>query len=246
MCRMMAIVGDVAAHRALIERFRIEASDGKVGRNMQPGHRDGWGIVHGDLEYAGRSALDAASDPQYLTAAREARGRVAVVHFRKATLGAKTPENSHPFVAEGLALAHNGSVFGIAPPGESDTRELFARILNERRKGASVEDAIANVAQDVARRYRFTSLTLLVTDGTSVWGLRLIGNDPVACAEDACPQDYYTLGYATLQDGSVVVSQEHEIIAIRGWTPVADGGLVTVAPDGKVETRSVFLGSAVL
>lgn len=237
---MMGLVGDVSAHRALFERFRVEASDGNVGRNMQPGHRDGWGIVHGKLEYAGRSALDAATDPEYLNAARAARGNAAIVHFRKATFGAKAAENSHPFVAEGLALAHNGSVFGISQPGESDTRELFARILDERRKGASVEDAMAIVARDVVHGYRFTSLTLLLTDGATLWGLRKIGNDPVACSAEACPQDYYTLGYATLPDGSVVVSQEHEIIGIRGWKPIADGELITVTPDKRVERRTIF------
>jgi predicted glutamine amidotransferase len=240
MCRMMGLVGDVAANRALFERFRIEASEGNIGRNMQPGHRDGWGIVHDGLQYAGRSALDAAVDPEYVKAAREARGPVGLVHFRKATAGAKSAENSHPFIAEGLAFAHNGSVFGIAQPGQSDSKEVFSRILDERRKGASVEDAIATVARDVDKRYRYTSLTLLVTDGSTLWGLRKIGNDPVACADEACPQEYYTLGVAKMPDGSVVVSQDHEIIGLKDWHGIADGEIVTVTSGRTVSTRKAF------
>ena len=70
--------------------------------------------------------------------------------------------------------------------------------------------------------------------------MRRIGADPVVCAPEACPQDYYTLGHATLPDGSVVVSQEHELLGIPGWTPVADGEMVRVGPDGNVTTARVL------
>ncbi|MEA3202032.1 MAG: hypothetical protein QOE90_3460 [Thermoplasmata archaeon] len=242
MCRMLGVVGTPAAARDLIARFRVEASQGRVGQGMAPGHRDGWGIVHVDdgLRHAGRSTLDAARDPAYPEAAARVTGTPALVHFRKSTLGAKTPENTHPFVEDGFAFCHNGTVRGVAAPGESDSRALFARLLAEIRKGAAPAEAIATLARDVDARCTYTSLTFLLTDGRSLWGFRSVGNDPVACAEDACPQDYYTLGHATLPDGSVVVSQEHEILGIAGWTPVPDGALVTVTPERRVSVSQVL------
>lgn len=246
MCRMMAVVGSRESAVQLATRFRAEAHEGRVGLGMTPGHKDGWGIVYADstgaLHHAGRSPLDAATDPAYpIAVARLASSRAVgaiLAHVRKSTAGAKTVANTHPFIAEGLAFAHNGTVRGIAPEGQSDSKALFERVLAERRKGASVEDALATLSKFVAERFTYTSLTVLLTDGRSVWGLRRIGNDPVACADDACPADYYTLGHARLPDGSVVVSQEHEILHIDGWAPIADGAIITVAPDGRVTTRA--------
>lgn len=242
---MMAVVGSRAAAQEMCARFRVEASRGRVGARMEPGHRDGWGIAFlgrdGALHHAGRSTRDAETDPEYPRAVErlaQAVGRGVVLdHLRKVSLGAKTLENTHPFLEGGFAFCHNGTVRGVAPPGENDSRALFARLLAEMRKGASPEEAIATLARDVDRSLSYTSLTFLLTDGRSLWGLRRVGNDPVACAPEACAPEYYTLGWTTLPDGSLVVSQEHEVLGIQGWTPVADGEILAVTPDGKVSTR---------
>ncbi|MFA5860855.1 MAG: class II glutamine amidotransferase [Candidatus Thermoplasmatota archaeon] len=246
MCRMMAVVGSRASAAQLVTRFRAEAHVGRVGAGMAPGHKDGWGIVFADAEgqlcYAGRSTLDAVVDDEYPRAVARlgaARGTV-LAHVRKASLGSRKLDNTHPFIEEGLALAHNGTVWGYAPEGENDSRALFAAILAERRKGASVEDALSTLARDVDARCRYSSLTLLLTDGRSAWGLRRIGNDPAACAPEACAPDYYTLGHAKLPDGTVVLSQEHEVLHIDGWRGVADGDIITVAPTGHVTMRSAL------
>jgi glutamine amidotransferase len=157
-------------------------------------------------------------------------------------MGQATLDDTHPFISRGYAFAHNGTVRNFAPPGASDSRAMFARILEEIEKGAPVEEAISALARDVESRGRehYTSITMLLTDGASIWGLRRIGADPVVCAPEACPQDYYTLGHARLADGTTVVSQEHELFGLANWTPIKDGELVTVAPDGRVSTRAVL------
>src|SRR6266513_1561879 len=117
MCRMLAAVGPRATLVDLAARFQVEASKGRVGATMTPGHQDGWGLVYAehrnDLRYAGRSTEDAARDPGYplavaaLRAAAPAR-TVLLAHVRKQTLGERTLENTHPFVAGGFAFCHNG------------------------------------------------------------------------------------------------------------------------------------------
>jgi glutamine amidotransferase len=248
MCRMMAVVGSREAAQKLLVPFREEARVGKVLPSMAPGHADGWGVAYADpqgaLHHAGRSTRNAIDDPTYpeavarLSAAGERT--VVLAHVRKMTKGRLAVEHTHPFLLGGLALAHNGTVQGVAPEGESDSAALLSRIVEERRKGASVEDAIATLARDVDRNHRYSSLTILVTDGRWLWGLRRVGNDPVACAPEQCAPDYYTLGHATLPDGSVVVSQEHDVLGLSGWRPVGDGEMVIVAPDGGVSTRKVL------
>src|SRR5439155_3503090 len=113
MCRMLAAVGPRATLVDLASRFQVEAAKGRVGATMTPGHKDGWGLVYAehknDLRYAGRSIDDASTDPTYpaavaaLRAAAPERRTVLLAHVRKQTLGEKTLEDTHPFVAGGFA-----------------------------------------------------------------------------------------------------------------------------------------------
>ncbi|SRR5581483_1928223 len=243
MCRMLGVVAPGGVPADLFSRFRGQASEGRVGKGMAPGHRDGWGIVryqNGEPSYAGRSAQDAAADPEYLRALgalRDARG-VALGHLRKASAGARDVANSHPFVEGRWAFCHNGTVWGVAPPGESDSRALFARLLASLRAGAEPEAALEALAREVDASCRYTSLTCLLTDGRGLWGLRKVGNDPVACADDACPAEYYTLGVARV-GGATVVSQEHEFLGLGGaaWAAVPDGGIVSVDASGAFHVK---------
>lgn len=231
----------------MCERFRGEAHGGRVARGAEPGHTDGWGIAYADaqggLHHAGRSTADAAGDAAYATALEVVAARASgpvLAHVRKLTLGAKTVENTHPFIERGFAFAHNGTVQGFAAPGENDSRALFAHVLRSIEAGSSPDDALVALALEVDARHTYTSLTILMTDGSAVWGLRRVGNDPVACAPEACASDYYTLGYARLPTGGIVVSQEDEILGLRGWTPVADGTLLRVDAKGDVRARRVL------
>jgi predicted glutamine amidotransferase len=248
MCRMVAALGPRGDALRLASAFRQEASAGRVAKGARPGHADGWGLVFADaagaLRYAGRSPLDAASDPAYPEAlarlAADAPPRTALLaHVRKATRGARSLDNTQPFIEDGYAFCHNGTVDGAAPEGESDSRALFRRILDALRKGATPEDAIAGLAREVDARHSYTSLTFLLTDGRALWGLRRIGNDPTACAPEACAADYYTLAHAPLPDGGIVVAQEPDLLGIPHARPVPDGALLTVR-DGTVAVRQVL------
>lgn len=243
MCRMMGAVGAFEEASRLVGSFRGEAERGR--RLVQVGgHHDGWGIVAGaPPAHAGRSVMDAMQDPGYLEAAgrvaRPGRG-VAVAHLRAASVGAIDVENSHPFVQEGLAFCHNGTIRGLEGPGGSDSRGYFAMVLEEVRAGLSPGDALAAAARQVAKAYTYSSVTALLTDGRTLWGVRKVGDDPEECADAACAADYYTLGVSRL-GGLTVVAQEHESLP-RGaaWDVVPDGGMVTVAPDGSWRVARVF------
>ena len=57
------------------------------------------------------SAASALNDPAFTAATHDVRSAATLVHLRWATNGlAVQPQNSHPFVADGLAMAHNGSL----------------------------------------------------------------------------------------------------------------------------------------
>ena len=78
-------------------------------------HGDGWGIAHVDrvgqdprVEVSAGSALD---DAAFVAATCDHNYAASLVHLRWATSGiAVQPQNSHPFLADGIAMAHNGSI----------------------------------------------------------------------------------------------------------------------------------------
>lgn len=240
---MMGCIGpyDEAARLALA--FRHEAARGKTLLEAD-GHRDGWGIVAGaPPTHAGRSILDASRDPAYPdAAARVARpgAGATVVHLRAASAGAVDVANSHPFAARGLAFCHNGTIRGLDGPGGSDSRGYFQAVLQEVEAGLAPADALAEVAARLAKTHTYSSLTCLLTDGATLWGLRKVGDDREECADKACAADYYTLGVSRV-GGLVLVTQEHEFLPHGApWAIVPDGHLVTVAPDGTWGTRRVL------
>ncbi|HVM44673.1 MAG TPA: class II glutamine amidotransferase [Candidatus Thermoplasmatota archaeon] len=243
MCRMMGIVAPHGVDAEHVARFRQQAR-GHVPSGDTPGHADGWGIVHyegGRPAYTARSTADALTDPLYEGALDELRKRrptgPLLAHVRKASAGAVSVENTHPFTSGRWAFCHNGTVFGLASPGESDSRALFALLLRELDAGAAPREAIAAVAERVSA-LRYTSLTFLLTDGRALWGVRKLGNVDEECREGACDRDYYTLGVARIGD-QTVVSQEHEFLAIDAWHVVPDGHVVVVPPDGHPRIEAI-------
>lgn len=245
---MMGVVAPEGLDVTLLERFRSQARDGRHAKTDPAGHGDGWGItcyVAGRPFHVGRSEEDAAVDPLYresVAYARKLQPRgVVLAHVRQASLGRRHVENSHPFHAGSWAFCHNGTVFGLAEPGENDSRALFAAIRKEMSHGADPVEAIHKVAHRVDGDLRYTSMTFLLTDGNALYAFRKVGNDPEECAPAAFPEGYFTLGYARIGQ-SLVVSQEHEFLGLGAdaWTSVPDGHLLVVDAQGETTLRQVF------
>ncbi|HUR69364.1 MAG TPA: class II glutamine amidotransferase, partial [Candidatus Thermoplasmatota archaeon] len=219
---------------------------GHVAPGESPGHGDGWGIVHYDRDrpqYAGRSAGDAFVDPLYPAAVEELRKRapagVVLAHMRKASAGAASVDNAHPFILGRWSFCHNGTVWGFAPEGQNDSKALFASLHEDITKRQDVLGAIRRLVDEVSC-LKHTSLTFLLTDGETLWGLRKVGNVDEECREDACAPDHYTLGIARIGE-QTVVSQEHEFLGLGGtpWHVVPDGHVAIVGPDGHPRIASL-------
>lgn len=233
---MMGIVAPHGVDAELVARFRSQAR-GHVAPGDSPGHPDGWGIAYyenGRATYAGRSTGDAATDPLFPAAVEELRKRrpsgPLLAHVRKASAGAQIVDNTHPFTKGRWSFCHNGTVWGLAPEGESDSREIFSLLLGDIKAHGEPMEAIRRVVERVAP-LRFTSLTFLLSDGHTLWGLRKVGNVDEACRENACSPDYYTLGCSRLGD-QTVVTQEQEFLPIEQWHVVPDQHVVVIGPDG--------------
>lgn len=171
-----------------------------------PFNPHGWGLVwfpvNGKnlLPVTRRGGRAAQDDIRFDFAAWEAAlnsCRAVVAHIRFSTTVLSGIPNPHPFVREGIALAHNGTVsrsafyplvkpfFKKRPP---DYRDRFASSLPEyqlidsemlliyllamrdKNKG-DTEAAIIETAKTVKRVSRYSTLNLVISDGQTLWAL---------------------------------------------------------------------------
>ena len=96
-------------------------------------------------------------------------GNIGVGHVRYSTTGASNIENAQPFSLKylkgTLALVHNGNIRnsdeirnrleceGALFQGTSDSEVIATRIVRERLKVGTIEDAVANVAKELKGGY---------------------------------------------------------------------------------------------
>lgn len=196
-------------------------------------HGDGWGIAdvaradrHPTVEVSAGSALD---DPAFDAATTERRAVASMVHLRWATNGlAVQPENSHPFLADGLAMAHNGSIKPMAPlegllepgvaatlHGTTDSERYFALIRQHRRSAPTLAEAVRRAVSQLRDRYPEASLNaLLLGEGQLVAvhahaRSRLPDEDIEEITAADLPtehlEDYFALRWARPGDGTLVI-----------------------------------------
>lgn len=147
-------------------------------------HGDGWGV--GAVEHVGDppavtvSAGTALDDPLFTSATHDGRCAATLVHLRWATNGlAVQPQNSHPFVADGIAMAHNGSIKPMGPlrdlldsdvdsdiaasvRGTTDSERYFAVIRQHRRSTTSLAEAVRRAVAQLRELYPDASLNALL------------------------------------------------------------------------------------
>jgi predicted glutamine amidotransferase len=143
-------------------------------------HGDGWGVA--DVTSPGRapqvevSAGSALDDPAFAAATADRSAVAAMVHLRWATNGlAVQPQNSHPFLADGIAMAHNGSIKPMAPldaliepemaatlRGTTDSERYFALIRQHRATSPTLTEAVRRAVAQLREIYPEASLNALL------------------------------------------------------------------------------------
>ncbi len=214
-------------------------------------HSDGWGIAF----FEGRSArlfIDAqpsSSSPiAALVCQYPIHSKNIVAHIRKATQGAVTLENTHPFMREAWGrhwiFAHNGNLAEFAPPldgnflpvGSTDSEYAFCWILQELRHrfGATLPD-------DDALFAAVHELTLeLAPHGTCNFllatGERLIAHASTQLSFVVRQAPFTT---AHLKDGDVSVdfsqvTTPDDRVAVIATLPLTDNEEWTTMPPGSL------------
>lgn len=197
------------------------------------------------------SSRAAAHDERYHELAGEALGDAGIVHLRWATDGLEVaPENTHPFVEQGLALAHNGSIKPLDRldalltdtsrrrlHGTTDSERYFRLVLQERAGGRSDVDAVQAAVHRLLEEFDQASLNALVLSPTHLIAVHASRTAPAPLADleelfpelTSAPLDhveaYFQMRYRQTDDGVVVTSTG---LDQPGWTELAHNSILVI------------------
>lgn len=239
MCRMLAVAArspiDISPYLAHLERLSLRGNllerwERRAGGN----HPDGWGIAfrrNGETLRI-RGGSPAAGDPR-LAAVRASATRL-LAHARYASnTGTVNEENSHPFLLEGIALAHNGTFRGrigeeAGARNVSDTLVFLERLVEAWpvRTLPGLRDAMMRLLGDRGLVGEYSAANMLICAGEDLYALRRFRRD----------EGYYTLFLLAEDDRAVAASEPLD--ASPGWRPLENGELVELSPPAP---RSVLL-----
>jgi predicted glutamine amidotransferase len=206
------------------------------GWKKRPGgnHPDGWGIAYRQKDgfRIVRSGKPAGEDP----ALRELRGTtdLFVGHARyAANTETVNAANAHPFLVQGIALAHNGTFRGrIGEEADgrnvSDTLVFLERlaVLWRDRTLRGLREALSGLLDDPGLVGDYSAANLLIASGEKLFALRRYRKNA----------GYYTL-YLKTAPGLVTAASE-PLDETPGWRLMGNGELAELDP---TTTRSVFL-----
>jgi predicted glutamine amidotransferase len=241
MCRLIGFAAPVPT--TLTEL--VGADQVALFRDMCRLHCDGWGSAWVDpalRSYRSTGPVPDVVDPEPVTA--------RVVHLRWATEGlAVVPEHTHPFVEDGIALSHNGSISPraeldelLAPGmlasmhGITDSERYLAVIREEVTGAGSQPGAVARAVAKLRGRFPLASLNALILTESSLIVVHASNGslppfeDMVASGIRDLPRghgdDYFQMLWRRGPHDSLVFSSTG--VDDKGWEPLPPESITTV------------------
>lgn len=241
MCRLLGIYGQVDNWREIVTAFSRQAETGNIPpiENIQPGHKDGWGMtVCNDrssamVPYVRQlgSAYQSAGFRQALELLPK-QPDILFCHLRKAspTIPVTLP-NAHPFVHNGWALIHNGTIFEadslprnpelVLTSDNSDSEHFFQYLLTHIRspqEDRTATNAILNAVTSLA--VNFNSINFMLSNGRVLYALRCFRQH----------ETHFTLYYYQTANGIVVCSEPIDTRALdrNRWVLLTNDTLLII------------------
>lgn len=235
MCRMVAVQSKSSVKADWLLAFEPLAVHGKLRCDMSvPGHGDGWGMVsyfkENFPEYLAREPHSETEDSEvYKKGAQfleQSKAKVAMIHFRKISVGQPAISNTHPFLYKQWSFCHNGTIYdsekislvSLKPSGSTDSERFFLYLM-EHLDPQNHLKSIKKSVQQIKKNFKYTSLTFLLTDGKTIYAYR-----------DCDPQydDYYTLYNAKINGGEIICSEPLPAITNQ-WQVLKNETFLTIA-----------------
>lgn len=235
----MGIISKDFVRSEWILPFENLAVNGKIRSDMtEPGHHDGWGMVsyfRKDFPgYIERRPHSVTKDTEYFRKGtqrlQESRSKTALIHFRKISVGEPVISNTHPFLCQQWAFAHNGTIFdgeriplrNLKPSGTTDSERFFLYLIEQiaqtNQESKNHTTVLKEAIEKIKKNFKHTSLTFLLTDGNSIYAYR-------EC--DPQYEDYYTLCTTQIAAATLFCSEPMPLADAK-WIPLGNDQL-TVA-----------------
>jgi predicted glutamine amidotransferase len=265
MCRLLGYV----SRRPMTAGGAVGTDEVRAFADLARVHCDGWGAAWverpGAAPQVRTSERSAERDPAF---ADQHAGHPAVaglLHLRWATMGLRVaPENTHPFLADGVAFAHNGSLpadvltdllepaYRAGLRGTTDSERYFALVRQVRATGMSLSAAVRRVVSLLALRAPRASLNALLLDEASLIAVHasahstLHPDDTELCRAAGLPQDhlddYFALRVRRTAEGVQIGSTG---FGQAGWEPLPPDSVTTVRlADLSVTTELLDVAAA--
>lgn len=228
---------------------------------------DGTGLASFDAQghpVVEKSPLAAHRDEDFAVQARTRDSAVFLAHVRRTSGTSVNDRNTHPFVMDDRAFAHNGVVAGLdllqrhlgpdlaRVAGDTDSERMFALITREiAAAGGDVQAGIAAALRWVAANLPVYAANFLLASATDLWALRYPDNNelwvldrrhPVA---DQPAPDLPT--QLTPSNSTDVISQISPAAEPMAWagapTEVLTGQATVVSVAASAQVPSVVIAS---
>ncbi|WP_235735499.1 class II glutamine amidotransferase [Nocardioides alcanivorans] len=225
-------------------------------------HSDGWGMAWQTPEgtCTTSSPRSADIDETYRMLVKEPLSPAGLVHLRWATGGLDVrPENTHPFLADDAAFAHNGHVSPIADlealltpgsrarlRGDTDSERYFHFVHQSVEKYGDEAEGVTRALATLIKKFPRCSLNALMLTPTHMFAIHINSraDSPLRALRelfddegDIPPRhttEYFAMDYRETDRGLEVVSSG---LGQPGWTPVPADTAVMVDLATREVTR---------
>ncbi len=245
MCRLL---GYVARHpTSVVDTLGQQGFDAFTALTIV--HGDGWGMAWQDPDdhtmRCVSSPDSAIRDPSYALLARQRLGRAGIVHLRWATPGLPvTPQNTHPFVDDGYAFAHNGNISPVERldalltpesraklSGDTDSERYFRFVVQCIAEQGDDAEGLTQSLAVLVGEFPDASLNALMLTPTHMFGVHInsqasppvMGLRKLFASDEEIPHrhtdDYFAMDFRLTPDAVHVISSG---IDPEGWTPVPE------------------------
>ncbi|GAA0036305.1 class II glutamine amidotransferase [Brevibacterium metallidurans] len=244
MCRLLGFLSPTPVSAADL----IGAAQCRRWQDLGRLHDDGWGTAWIDPTAAEaiarfRTPTEGTDDPR-LTAALDDEADVGrIFHLRMATTGmADLVENTHPFLADGIAFAHNGSVHPVEElralvtdeeiariGGTTDSALVFALILRRVRTGVTLLEAVVETVRMLRADFDHPGINLLLLTAGELIVVHATAGTPVPYQSfdlsgtgGLLPYDhrdhYYRMSWQRFDNGATIVTSSG--LSHAGWSRI--------------------------
>ncbi len=255
MCRLFGM--NAGAREVRATYWLLDAPDSMLVESHR--NPDGAGIGwfgHDGIAHVDKAPRSAFTDAAFTSDATSVSACTVVTHVRAATAGHDALVNTHPFLIDGLVVAHNGGFGDLAAVdaelgewagrvrGQTDSERYAALIAKHAADTGDVGTGIIRAANWLADHVPMYSLNVLVASAGNLWALRYPDQRALHVARRVVDPDTGGVwqGTSDLARNGVHSDAPTPIVLVASerlddsddWRMLAPGEVLHVGPDLQV------------